>query len=107
MPPANPHPTHASGASESPRRLSIAALVGVLLVTALAYESSLSNGFTNWDDVGYVTRNPNIADLSSSPPALSTIDAQSQSGHPGSPHYGDQFDQWKTGGYNKIRLKQD
>jgi acyl-homoserine lactone acylase PvdQ len=45
-----------------------------------------------------------IANLSVSPPKLSAVDAQSQSGHPGSPHYGDQLDTWLVGGYHEIPL---
>jgi penicillin amidase len=45
-----------------------------------------------------------IADLSSSPPVLWAVDAQSQSGHPGSPHYGDQLTEWLAGSYHEIPL---
>ena len=45
-----------------------------------------------------------IADLSITPPKLLAVDAQSQSGHPGSPHYGDQFDTWLAAGYHEIPL---
>jgi penicillin amidase len=45
-----------------------------------------------------------IADLSVQPPVLQAIDAQSQSGHPGSPHYCDQFPTWLAGGYHEIPL---
>ena len=45
-----------------------------------------------------------IADLATSPPKLQAIDAQSQSGHPGSPHYSDQFDCWISGRYSIIPL---
>jgi penicillin amidase len=48
-----------------------------------------------------------VADLSSSPPVLRAVDAQSQSGHPGSPHYGDQFDDWAQGRYHEIPLGTD
>jgi penicillin amidase len=45
-----------------------------------------------------------IADLSSQPPALWAVDAQSQSGHPGSPHYRDQFTEWLAGRYHCLSL---
>jgi penicillin amidase len=45
-----------------------------------------------------------IADLSSSPPKLMAVDAQSQSGHPGSKHYSDQLDDWITGSYHELPL---
>jgi penicillin amidase len=48
-----------------------------------------------------------VADLSSSPPVLRAVDAQSQSGHPGSPHYGDQFEDWASGRYHEIPLVTD
>lgn len=48
-----------------------------------------------------------VADLSSSPPVLRAVDAQSQSGQPGSPHYNDQFDDWVSGRYHEISLTDD
>jgi acyl-homoserine lactone acylase PvdQ len=45
-----------------------------------------------------------IADMSTSPPGLWAIDVQSQSGHPGSPHYGDQLDEWLGGRYHYLPL---
>lgn len=48
-----------------------------------------------------------VADLSSSPPVLRAVDAQSQSGQPGSPHYNDQFDDWISGRYHDISLTDD
>lgn len=45
-----------------------------------------------------------VADLSSSPPALLAVDGQSQSGHPGSPHYSDQLDDWLAGRYHELVL---
>lgn len=45
-----------------------------------------------------------VIDLSSSPPVLRAVDAQSQSGHPGSTHYSDQFDDWVAGSYHVIPL---
>lgn len=46
-----------------------------------------------------------VADLSTSPPALMAIDAQSQSGQSGSPHYGDQFSDWIAGKYHVLKLE--
>jgi penicillin amidase len=46
-----------------------------------------------------------IADLSTSPPELQSVDAQSQSGHPGSPHYSDQFNTWLGGEYRRLPLE--
>ncbi|MFN4259575.1 MAG: penicillin acylase family protein [Gemmataceae bacterium] len=45
-----------------------------------------------------------IVDLSSTPPALWAIDGQSQSGHPASPHYRDQFQDWLEGRYHCLTL---
>jgi penicillin amidase len=45
-----------------------------------------------------------IVDLASSPPALWAVDAQSQSGHPGSPHYDDQLADWLAGRYHRLTL---
>jgi penicillin amidase len=45
-----------------------------------------------------------IADLAMSPPQLWAVDAQSQSGHPGSPHYGDQLQPWLRGEYHPLPL---
>lgn len=45
-----------------------------------------------------------IAELVSSPPGLWTVDGQSQSGHPASPHYGDQLRGWVEGQYHHIVL---
>jgi penicillin amidase len=45
-----------------------------------------------------------IADLSSSPPELLAVDGQSQSGHPGSPHYGDQQPGWLKAEYHSLPL---
>jgi penicillin amidase len=45
-----------------------------------------------------------IAELDPRSPDLWTIDAQSQSGHPGSPHYADQLDAWLAGRYHCIPL---
>ncbi len=45
-----------------------------------------------------------LADLSTSPPGLLAVDSQSQSGHPGSPHYGDQLQSWLRGDYHHLSL---
>ena len=45
-----------------------------------------------------------VADLSSTPPLLWSVDAQSQSGHPGSPQYGDQLQTWIKGEYYPLPL---
>ena len=39
-------------------------LLAVVLVTAAAFAPAVENGFTNWDDPGYVLDNPLIRDLS-------------------------------------------
>ncbi len=46
-----------------------------------------------------------LADLGSSPPVLWASDSQSQSGHPGSPHYGDQLRLWMRGDYHALTLE--
>jgi penicillin G amidase len=43
-----------------------------------------------------------IADLATN--CLLAVDAQSQSGHPGSPHYSDQFPAWNSGEYHMVPL---
>ena len=48
-----------------------------------------------------------IADLGEQPPCLWAVDGQSQSGHPGSPHYSDQFDDWAGGRYHRLPLTAD
>jgi penicillin amidase len=45
-----------------------------------------------------------IADLSTSPPSLSAVDGQSESGHPGSSHYADQLNDWLEGRYHSLPL---
>lgn len=45
-----------------------------------------------------------IADMATSPPVLHAIDAGSQSGHPGSPHYSDQLPDWLAGRYHVLPL---
>ncbi len=48
-----------------------------------------------------------IADFSAATPTLLAIDGQSQSGHPGSPHYRDQFPDWQAGRYHEIPLRRE
>ena len=38
-----------------------------------------------------------VVDLADDPPGLWTVDGQGQSGHPGSPHYSDQYEDWLAG----------
>lgn len=45
-----------------------------------------------------------ICDLGESPAGLWMVDAQSQSGHCGSPHYQDQFHDWLAGQYHFVAL---
>lgn len=45
-----------------------------------------------------------IADLSDTSAGLWAVDAQSQSGHPGSPHYSDQLGDWIEGRYHYLPL---
>ena len=45
-----------------------------------------------------------VVDLAVSPPEIMAVDAGSQSGHPGSPHYADQTDDWITARYHRIPL---
>ena len=45
-----------------------------------------------------------VSDLSRDPPVLMAVDGQSQSGHPGSLHYGDQHATWRAGDYHEIPL---
>lgn len=45
-----------------------------------------------------------ITDLSTTPPTLLAVDAQSQSGRPGSPWYTDQLHDWLQGQYHEIPL---
>lgn len=45
-----------------------------------------------------------VADLSTSPPELMAVDSQSQSGHPGSPHYRDQLPTWLKGEHHRFVL---
>jgi penicillin amidase len=48
-----------------------------------------------------------ICDLGESPAGLWAVDAQSQSGHCGSSHYGDQFETWRAGDYHFLPLDRD
>lgn len=45
-----------------------------------------------------------IADLSDSPPGLRAVDAQGQSGHPGSVNYCDQLSHWMSAHYHYLPL---
>ena len=44
------------------------------------------------------------ADLAENPPGLWAVDATGQSGHPGSPHYGDQLTEWLAGRHHYLPL---
>ena len=44
------------------------------------------------------------ADLAADPPSLWAVDATGQSGHPGSPHYGDQLPEWLAGRHHYLPL---
>jgi penicillin amidase len=48
-----------------------------------------------------------IADLGETPAGLHAVDAQGQSGHPGSPHYGDQLAEWLGARYHFLPLDQE
>jgi len=48
-----------------------------------------------------------IADFSAAIPTLLAVDGQSQSGQPGSQHYGDQFTDWQNGRYHEIPLTRE
>ncbi len=45
-----------------------------------------------------------IADMSTNPPGLWAVDAQGESGHPGSQHYCDQLPEWIGGRYHYLPL---
>ncbi len=45
-----------------------------------------------------------VVDLGESPPALWTVDAAGQSGHPGSANYCDQLPTWLSGGHHRVPL---
>ena len=44
------------------------------------------------------------AELADNPPGLWAVDASGQSGHPGSPHYGDQYEEWRTGKHHYLPM---
>ena len=48
-----------------------------------------------------------IADFSDPQGGLWAIDAGSESGHPGSPHYDDQLDDWQSARYHYLPLKRE
>jgi penicillin amidase len=48
-----------------------------------------------------------ISDMAMSPPGLWAVDCDSASGHPGSPHYGDQLRDWIDGKYHHLSLDAD
>ena len=48
-----------------------------------------------------------IVDLSESPPGLWAVDAQGESGHPGSAHYCDQLIEWMSARYHHLPLDRD
>lgn len=45
-----------------------------------------------------------VHDMGSNPPCMWAVDGQGQSGHPGSPHYNDQQDDWLNGRYHCLEL---
>jgi penicillin amidase len=45
-----------------------------------------------------------IVDMSVSPAEMWAVDAGSESGHPASPHYADQIDDWLAGRYHRLPL---
>ena len=47
------------------------------------------------------------ADLADDPPGLWAVDATGQSGHPGSPHYGDQLTEWLAGRHHYLPLDRE
>jgi penicillin G amidase len=48
-----------------------------------------------------------LVDMSVSPAEMWAIDAGSESGHPGSPHYGDQLGDWLAGKYHRLPLDRE
>jgi penicillin amidase len=48
-----------------------------------------------------------IAEMAISPPGLWAVDCESASGHPGSPHYGDQLTDWLEGRYHWLPLERE
>lgn len=65
--------------------------------------SGQSPDFTAATGAGYRM----VADLSDPQGGLWAIDAGSESGHPGSPHYDDQLGDWLAGGHHYIPLSND
>lgn len=48
-----------------------------------------------------------IVDMAVQPPEMWAIDAGSESGHPGSPHYADQMDDWLAGRFHRLSLSRE
>ncbi|MDA1314462.1 MAG: penicillin acylase family protein [Acidobacteria bacterium] len=48
-----------------------------------------------------------ITDFSTSPPTFQAVDAQGQSGHPGSKHYCDQLNEWINGRYHPMEFERE
>ena len=48
-----------------------------------------------------------VTDMSSEPEGMFAVDAQGSSGHPGSPHYGDQLVEWINGRYHFMPFDGD
>jgi len=48
-----------------------------------------------------------ITDFSTSPPTFQAVDAQGQSGHPGSEHYCGQLNEWISGRYHPMEFDRD
>ncbi len=48
-----------------------------------------------------------IADLSTSPLTFQAVDAQGESGHPGSQHYCDQLEEWINARYHELPFERD
>lgn len=44
------------------------------------------------------------AELADDPAGLWAVDASGQSGHPGSPHYGDQYEEWRAGKHHYLPM---
>jgi len=59
-----PEPRHRALPEPNKNLHTILLLCLLLLVTGIAFHSVLKNGFTNWDDHGYVVENPLVKDLS-------------------------------------------
>ena len=45
-----------------------------------------------------------VVDLGETPPALWTVDAAGQSGHPGSSNYCDQITTWLAGSHHRVPM---